>query len=152
MPIDVVEAVLSAVSPTAGSLELIQTLKVMGYKIALASTGLSFFTERLHHCLDLDYAFGFGLEVDHDQRTVTGNLLPDERGADDMNTVLTHLTTFEKVAAEDITIIVDKQEDRTPGIRVKLNLDVLLECFNQCTLSRENMIGLLGSFGQLRFD
>ena len=152
LPIDVIETVLSAVIPTEGSLELIQTLKVMGYKIALASTGLSFFTEHLRHRLDLDYAFGIGLEVDDDQRTVMGNLLPDERGADDMNTVLTRLTASEKVTIEDITIIADKEEHTTPGIRVKLNLDVLLDCFNQRIVSRENMIGLLGSFGQLRFD
>jgi predicted amino acid-binding ACT domain protein/phosphoserine phosphatase len=152
LPIDVIETVLSAVIPTEGSLELTQTLKVMGYKIVLASTGLSFFTEHLRHRLDLDYAFGIGLEVDNDQRTVTGNLLPDELGADDMNTVLTRLTASEKVATEDITIIADKEELATPGIRVTLNLDVLLDCFNQRIISPENMIGLLGSFGQLHFD
>ena len=152
LPIDVIETVLSAVIPTTGSLELIQTLKVMGYKIAVASTGLSFFTEYLRHRLDLDYAFGVGLEIDDDQRTVAGNLLPDEQGADDIKTVLSRLTASEKVPVEDITIITDNEYHMTPGIRVNLNLDVLLDCFNQRILSRENMIGLLGSFGQLRFN
>lgn len=152
LPIDVIETILSAVVPTEGSLELIQTLKVMGYKIAIASTGLSFFTKHLRQLLDLDYAYGMDVEVDDDQRTLTGHLLPDNQDSGDLDIALTHLKSSEKIPAEDITIITNGKETCTPGIRVTLNLDVFLNCFNQRVVSRTNIMGLLGSFGQIHFN
>ena len=42
----------------SGAIELLQTLRIMGYKIALASNGFSPFIDSLRARLGIDYAFG----------------------------------------------------------------------------------------------
>ena len=147
LPIDVIDTVLECIAPTAGSMELIQTLKVMGYKIVLVSNGLSFVTDHIGRRLDLDYAYGIRHQVDDDARTIGGELVTEEPGSHDIDTVLSQLTELENVDRQDITIITDEGCAETPGIRLDFNLEILLDCFNQHVTSKENMIGLLGSFG-----
>lgn len=147
LPLEAVDAILEGISPTAGSVELIQTLKVMGYKIALVSSGFSFFTDYLCRRLDLDYAFGIPIEVDDDARTLGGEVVTEELGSHDLQAVLAHLIDAEQVAPEDITTLTDQDCDQPPGIRLTLDLDVLLRSFNERIVSKENMLGLLGSFG-----
>ena len=152
VPCDTLETVLGSISPSKGSMELIQTLKVMGYKIALVSTGLGFFTEHLRSVLDLDYAYGIPHEVDDDARTMGADLVTDGLGSHNVDAIIAHLRREENVDQEDITIITDAGCTEPPGLRIQFNLEVLLECFNQRILSKENMIGLLGSFGTPKLD
>ena len=147
LPLDVLNTILAGIKPTAGSMELIQTLKVMGYRIALVSTGLGFLTDHVRNLLDIDYAYGIRHEVDDDERTIGGELITDGPGCHDMDAVLSHLVAAENVDREDITTITDEGCAQTPGIRLDLDLEVLLDCFNRHAMSPENMIGLLGSFG-----
>jgi phosphoserine phosphatase len=147
LPLDVVDTVLQAIKPTPGSLELLQTLKVMGYKIVLVSTGFSFFTESVCKQLDIDHTFGIQLQVDDDARVLIGELASDESGSHDMTSIVSGLQSSENVDAEDITIITDEESDETPGIRLDFDLEILLDCFNQRVMSKQNLLGLLGSFG-----
>lgn len=147
LPLDAVDTILQGVAPTPGSVELIQTLKVMGYKIALVSNGFTFFTDYLRKRLDLDYAFGVPIEIDDDARTLGGEVVADELGSHDVDAVLAHLVDLEGVARDDVTMLTDEGCDEPPGIRLTLDLDVLLGSFNQRIVSKENMLGLLGSFG-----
>ena len=147
LPMDVVDTVLRSITPTAGSVELIQTLKVMGYKIALVSSGFSFFTDALRKKLDIDYAFGIPLQIDDDERIVIGELSAGESGSHDLAGVLSYLQTTEDVDADDISTIDDHDSDETSGIRLDFDLEILLDCFNQRVMSKQNLIGLLGSFG-----
>jgi phosphoserine phosphatase len=147
LPLDAVDTILQGIAPTAASVELIQTLKMMGYKIALVSSGFQFFTDYLCKRLDLDYAFGIPIEIDDDARTIGGEIAIDELGSHDVDAVLAHLVELEGVDPGDVTRLSDEGCDRPPGIRVTLDLDVLLRCFNERVVSRENMLGLLGSFG-----
>ena len=152
VPCDTLETVLGSIRPSEGSMELIQTLKVMGYKIVLVSTGLGFFTDHLRSVLDLDYAYGIPHEVDDDARTMGADLVLDDLGSHDVDAIITHLQRAENVDQEDITVISDDGCIEPPGLRIQFNLEVLLECFNQRILSKQNMIGLLGSFGTPRLD
>lgn len=147
IPLDVMNRVLSGVTPTAGSTELIQTLKVMGYKVVLASTACGFLTEHLKKLLDIDHAYGTGLKVDDDDRSIVGELATDRMGGYPLPAVLGHLTTTERVPADDVTIIADDERLEPVGIRIELNLEVLLDCVNKRVLSRDQLLGLLGSFG-----
>jgi phosphoserine phosphatase len=144
---DVIDTVLSAVTPTAESMELVQTLKVMGYKIGLVSTGFSFFTDHVRKLTEIDYAYGTSVQVDDDARVLVGELSTDDLGGHDIDTVLSRLRTVEKLDQEDITIITDEGCDRPPGIRFDFPLEIVLDCFNQHVVSQENLLGLLGSFG-----
>ncbi len=147
LPLDAVDAILQGIAPTPGSVELIQTLKVMGYKIALVSNGFTFFTDYLRRRLDLDYAFGVPIEVDDDERAIGGEIATDELGSHDVDAVLAHLVESDGVEPDDVTTLADTGCDEPPGIRLTLDLDVLLRSFNERIVSKENMLGLLGSFG-----
>ncbi len=152
LPLDVVDTVLQSIKPTAGTTELIQTLKVMGYKIALVSHGFSFFTNALCKKLDIDHAYGIRLEVDDDARLLVGELAADEPGSHDLDSVRSRLQVVEGVDPEDITMIDDQGCDETPGIRLDFDLERLLDCYNKRIMSPQNLLGLLGSFGVPQVD
>jgi hypothetical protein len=83
-----------------------------------------------------------------DAMTLTGELEDSTLQILDMQGVINQLVSQEGVAREDITIIADETEGQTPqGLHIQLNMKVLLDYYNQRILSREALIGLLGSFG-----
>lgn len=147
VPLDVVQKLLSAITPTAESTELIQTLKIMGYKIALSSLGFSFVTEALKKTLAIDHAYGVSALEDSDARIIAGSVGSEIQ---DVDAVISRLAAQENVDRDDITIITDDGCAGTPGIRLQLDLGIWLDCFNQHIISRENLLGLIGSFGICR--
>ena len=64
----------------SGAEELIQSLKQMDWKIALISSGFSYFTDAIKHKLDLDYSFGNTLEIKNGVCTgkVLGSIIDGE--------------------------------------------------------------------------
>jgi ACT domain-containing protein len=147
LPLDLIDTIVAGITPTAETTELLQTLKVMGYRIALASTGLRCFTDALRKRLDIDAAYGIPHRVDDDARTLVGELNLDELGSHDSDAVLADLTTTQRVGLEDVTIITDEGCRETPGIRLNFAVETLLDCFNRHVITQDNVIGLLGSFG-----
>jgi hypothetical protein len=113
----------------------------------LASAGFRFFTDHIRKQLDIDYAYGIGHDVDDDARTLVGDVITDDLGSHDIDGVLSHLTLKEGVDREDVTVITDQGCVETPGIRLHFDLGVLLDCYNKHAMSKENLLGLLGSFG-----
>ena len=151
LPLGHVRDALRGVSTTAASVELIQTLKVMGYSVALASAGFSFVTDHIARQLDIDHAYGVGHAVDGEGR-ILAQLITDQPGCHDMARVLSQLTAAEQVPREDITIINDDECPETPGIRLAFDLPLLLQGYRQQAMSRDHVIGLLGSFGLPRLQ
>jgi hypothetical protein len=83
-----------------------------------------------------------------DAMTLTGEVEDTALQELDTQGIIDRLATQEGVAREDITVIAEEAEGATPpGLCIRLNLKVLLEYYNQRILSREALIGLLGSFG-----
>ncbi|HVN72415.1 MAG TPA: ACT domain-containing protein, partial [Desulfomonilia bacterium] len=74
MPLSVIDTVMNAMEISQGTQELIQTLKIMGYKIGLISNGFSFFTNTVKSRLGIDYVFGFELPIDDDSQSIIGDL------------------------------------------------------------------------------
>ena len=137
-----------AVEVTAETMELIQTLKIMGYKIALATRSFSCLAEILKDKLAIDYCFGVSLVENDDAMTLTGELEDTALQELDRQGIIERLATQEAVSREDITVIAEEAEGgTTQGLRIRLDMKVLLEYYNQRILSREALIGLLGSFG-----
>lgn len=149
LPLNVIDAVADSTQASPGTMELLQTLKIMGYKIGLVSTGFTFFLEPVSRKLDIDYAFGFELPVDDDSKTLVGDIAPGLINAPELDAIISDLMETEKVDREDITIISDKGRDysRTPGIRLDFNMKEILDFLNQHILSKEALTGLLRSFG-----
>jgi phosphoserine phosphatase len=74
LPLSVIDTVMNAIEITRGTLELFQTLKIMGYKIGLIANGFSFFTNAIKSRIGIDYAYGFDLPTDDDTQAIVGDL------------------------------------------------------------------------------
>ncbi len=149
LPAEVATRVAEAIEITAPSVELIETLKIMGYKVVLNTNAMGFFTEVLVHKAALDGCYGYEPLMDDDSQTLTGELRPDAEPLD-RERLASALTAREGVGAEDVCIIGDDDlsgAEETPGIRVDFNMRILLDYVNQRILSREHLLGMLGSFG-----
>ncbi|HPJ06386.1 MAG TPA: ACT domain-containing protein, partial [Deltaproteobacteria bacterium] len=70
LPQTVIDAVMDSIEISKGTHELLQTLKIMGYKIGLISNGFDAFTGAMKTRLGLDLAFGLGLTRDDDAQAV----------------------------------------------------------------------------------
>lgn len=147
LPLEVASNVARALEVTPGTSELIQTLKIMGYKIALMSRGFTCVSDVMQERLGIDYCFGVCLVENADAMTVTGELEESALESLDRDAVIERLAAAEGVSRDDITVITDSGMDTPPGLRLRFDMKVLLEYYNQHILSREALIGLLGSFG-----
>ncbi len=149
LPIEVLNTIIDTIEISPSTMELIQTLKIMGYKIGLMSNGFAPFTDSIKKKLDIDYCFGIDIPVDDDAKMIIRGLSVDELKIPDRQQIFAKLKERESVGEEDITIItdLDMQTLGTPGIRLQFNMKIILDYFNQHILNREALIGLLGSFG-----
>jgi phosphoserine phosphatase len=147
-PLDVLFSIIEKIEPTPGTVELLQTFKIMGYRVALVSSGFSPFIEFIKTRLDIDQTHGIDLPVDNDARTVTGQpvAIDDKR----VERIAESIVQGEGISQEEITVISDSGTDHTPGIRLQFDLEKILDYYNQHILSKENLLGLLGSFGLVR--
>jgi predicted amino acid-binding ACT domain protein/phosphoserine phosphatase len=146
-PCEVLENIVSGVQPTPGTIELLQTLRTMGYTIALASNSFLPLTEMLSRRLGLCYAFGYPLPIEDDSQCVVGEIPPHELIERDMEKLVTDVMTAEQVSRDDVTVVSDEGMADTPGIRLELNLGQILDYFNKKIISRDALLGLMGSFG-----
>ncbi len=82
LPSEVATRIAEAIEITAPSVELIETLKIMGYKVVLNTSAFGFFTEVLVRKAALDGCYGYETLVDDDSQTLTGELSPDAEPLD----------------------------------------------------------------------
>ncbi|MBI3924046.1 MAG: hypothetical protein HY319_00760 [Armatimonadetes bacterium] len=149
LPTEVFGQIVRSLEVTPDSLELVHTLKRMGYRTALAARAFSPVTDLLKEKLGLDYAYGCPLGVDDDSQTLTGRL--GEGESPETESVIARLLEAESVTREDVSIIEDHPDDPfPPGIRIQFPMRLVLDYVNQRVLSRETLSGVLGSFGLLR--
>ncbi len=148
LPVEVAANIARAVEVTPETMELIQTLKIMGYKVALVTRSFTCLAEILKDKLAIDYCFGVPLVENDDAMTLTGELEVTALQELDRQGIIERLAAREGVSREDITVIAEEAEGgTTQGLRIRMDMKVLLEYYNQRILSREALIGLLGSFG-----
>jgi phosphoserine phosphatase len=149
LPVEVFEKLVAAVQITAGTLELIQTLKTMGYQVALVSNALTPFTDTIGQRLGIDACFGLPAPVNYDAMAFVGEFSGEEQDALDRERIIAQLMEQEGVPRDDITVITDltSGEPTPPGIRILFDMKLFLDYFNQHILSRGTLLGVLGGFG-----
>ena len=154
VPLSVIDTLMTTIEITQGTLELLQTLKIMGYKIGLISNGFSFFTNTIKSRIGIDYAYGFELPVDDDTQAIVGDLPVGLMQPLERPKIIANIMSAEGIEEEDITIITDTDIDfsTTPGIRLAFSMKVFLDLLNQHALNRESLTGLLRSFGLPRLS
>lgn len=148
LPLEVAARVCEATEVTPATTELVETLKVMGYKVVVFTRAFDFFTDLLARKAALDRCYGFRLPVNDDTRALTGEPDPAVDPLD-RRRLLAALLAAEGLAEPDVTVIGDGDgEDAAPvGIQVEFNMKLALDFLNQRVLSRDQLLGLLGSFG-----
>ena len=146
-PVNALENLVKNMTPTSDTMELLQSLKIMGYRIVICTNAVSLFTNSLKKQLGLEYAIGIDIDINNDSQTISGSIPLEEHKKIHLNSISQTIIEKEKIIAEDITVISDNNFSNTPGIHLKLNLEKLLNQFNDHVISRENMQGILGLFG-----
>jgi len=149
LPLDVVNNIIRGITFSSGTIELLQTLKIMGYRIALISPAANLLLDFLKKKLDIDYYYGFDLPADEDTNLITKEINIKDLALPELDSVINEFAAKEKIDKSDITIISDKDAvfTDTPGIRLNFNLKVILDYFNQHILSKENILGIMSIFG-----
>lgn len=89
-----------------GALELIRILKSMGFKIALLSSGFSFFLKDLFEAAGVDYAFSNTLVVD-ESGIATGQLEEPVITTDNKNEILDFIMDVEDIQRDQIIAVGD---------------------------------------------
>jgi phosphoserine phosphatase len=144
---DVISTIANGIYVEAGTMELLQTLKIMGYKIGMVSNGFLVFVEEFARKLGLDYRYGVEIHIDDDSRTVIGDIASDELIKRSINIIQEQIAQKEDIEKDDVTVVSDKKLPIMPGIRIELNLEMILDMVNKHVINKENLIGLLGTFG-----
>ena len=144
---DVLNKIANDISVDPGTIELIQTLKVMGYKICIVTDGFSIFVDAIAQKLGVIHRYGVELDIDDDSRLVSGEIAANQIESLSLETIKNKLAEKEQISITDITVVSDEGLPETPGIRIELNLETILEMYNKHVINKENLMGVLGSLG-----
>jgi phosphoserine phosphatase len=104
IPIVELQRISEILELNSGTVELIKILKSMGFKIALLSTGFSFFIKKIFEAAGVDYAFANTLEVD-EQGIVTGELQTPVITSDTKDDLLEFILKNEKIDREQVIAV-----------------------------------------------
>jgi predicted amino acid-binding ACT domain protein/phosphoserine phosphatase len=148
LPIEIAKRIGDTMTVAPDSIELIETLKTMGYKTLVISSAFQFCTEPLARKAALDACYGYRASVNDDAQAFTGAISP-HHDPQDRRRILGGFLQREGIAEEDVTMLGDAESAGrgTPGIRIDFDMKALLDYYNQRVIGREQLIGLLGSFG-----
>jgi len=148
LPTEIAKRIGDTMTVAPDSIELVETLKTMGYKTLVISTAFQFCTEPLARKAALDACYGYRASVNDDAQAFTGAISP-HHDPQDRRRILGGFLQREGIAEEDVTVLGDAESAGrgTPGIRIDFDMKALLDYYNQRCIGREQLIGLLGSFG-----
>lgn len=139
VPVEALERIAGNLQVRLDSAELTRTLKRMGYRVALRAEAFGQVTEFARERLALDHAFGAVLKVDEDSQTLRGTLTPVEP----LETAIARLMQAEGVERDDVLVL-------SEGLRLDLDMRLVLDYLNQKVLTQETLSGVLAGFGRSR--
>ncbi len=144
LPVDVLEEVAKDIELTAGTYELVTTLKAMGFKLALISGGFKFFADRLGEQLGFDYTFANDLDIEDGRLTgkVKGRVI-DREGK---GQIVQELARKEGLTRDEIVAVGDGANDeimlKNAGLGIAFNAHELLKKVADGQLTQSNLLGL----------
>ncbi len=147
VPSDVLGEVAAALRPSPGTVELVQTLKTMGYVTVLATPSFDVLAARFKVVTGLDDVLSIPLAVDDDSRLCIGELGSEEALGRSPTELVAELSRVNGVSSQDVVVVSDQGEATSSGIRVEPDLSAILCLFNARSLSRTNLLGLIGAVG-----
>ena len=78
---------------------------------------------------------------------MVGEIPPHDLAGRDLEKLIGEITAAEGIDRADVAVISDEGMAETPGIRLELNLGQILDYYNKKIISRDALLGLMGSFG-----
>jgi phosphoserine phosphatase len=149
LPVSVFEEVTNGMKLTAGTYELVSTLKAMGFKLALISGGFTFFADRLKEQLGFDYAFANELETK--RGVLTGHIKGRVIDRETKGRIVEEIAEREGLSREEIVAVGDGANDeimlRNAGLGIAFNASELLKKVADGRLTNSNLYGLLYCLG-----
>ncbi|MFQ5651149.1 MAG: phosphoserine phosphatase SerB [bacterium] len=144
LPVSVLEEVAKDMQLTAGTYELVSTLKAMGFKLALISGGFKFFADRLEEQLGFDHAFANDLEIE--DGVLTGKVKGRIIDAEGKGKIVRELAEREGLSMEEIVAVGDGANDeimlKNAGLGIAFNAHDLLKKVADGQLTASNLVGL----------
>lgn len=143
------ERVAARLQLNDGALELTQTLRRLGYKMAIVSGGFNFFAEKLKQQLGFDYVYANQLEIVDGKVTgcVRGEVVNGERKAD----LLREIAMREGIALEQVIAVGDGANDlpmlSLAGLGVAFRAKPLVRQSAKQAISNNGLDGVLYLMG-----
>ncbi|MHA1697907.1 MAG: phosphoserine phosphatase SerB [Promethearchaeota archaeon] len=153
MPESFLQKVAENLVLTPGAKELVDSLKKMGYKIALISGGFDYFTKIVKEKLDLDYAFGNKLMIEDGKLTgeINENFIID---AKQKAKIQKWLSQIENIPPSNIVSIGDGANDaimiKNSGLGIGFRPKQILKNVADGIINEENLLGILYAFGDFK--
>jgi phosphoserine phosphatase len=145
----VLETMAENLQITPGAEELINALKVLGFKIALISGGFTNFVERVKEKLGIDYAYANKLVIKDGKLSgeVEEPIIDAKRKAE----LIREIAKKENLLMEEIVAVGDGANDRfmlqNSGLGIALYPKSILQKVADGVLTKENLTGILYCLG-----
>jgi len=146
---NVLDAIADSIEITPGAEELIGTLKMLGFKVALVSGGFTYFVCNIKKKLGIDYAFANKLVIENGK--LTGEVEEPIIDARRKGEIIRELAKKENLLIEEIVAVGDGANDRfmlqNSGLAIALNPKEILKKVADGVITRENLTGMLYCLG-----
>ena len=149
LPASKMQEILEHLPLTPGVEEFIQTIKKLGYKVALISGGFTFFADALKKKLGLDYSFANELEIIDDK--LTGKVVGTIVNANQKAILVKLIAQQENISLEQVVAIGDGANDlpmlATAGLGIAFHAKDIVRKEAQQHLSHGPMTSILYFLG-----
>ncbi|MHA1311222.1 MAG: phosphoserine phosphatase SerB [Candidatus Helarchaeota archaeon] len=147
--VSVLETIAKNMILTPGAEELINLLKMMGFKIAIISGGFDYFTNILKQKLGIDYVFSNKLIIKDGK--LTGELEEPIIDGKKKGELISWIAELEGISKDEIVAVGDGATDKfmlnESGLGIAFNPKPVLKKFADGVITQKNLIGLLYVLG-----
>lgn len=149
LDIKVLETMAENLQITPGAEELINALKVLGFKIALISGGFTHFVEKVKEKLGIDYAYANKLVIKDGK--LSGELVEPIIDAKRKAELIREIAEKENLLMQEIVAVGDGANDRfmlqNSGLGIALYPKSILQKVADGIITKENLTGILYCLG-----
>jgi phosphoserine phosphatase len=149
LPIELFNNIAENIEIKPATKELINSLKTLGFKIALISGGFSYFVEKLKEKLEIDYAYANKLVIKNGK--LTGEIEKPIIDAKFKAKLIEKIAAKENFLIEEIVAVGDGANDRfmlkNSGLGIALYPKKILQSVADGIITKENLLGILYCLG-----
>ena len=149
LPVSVLNSIAENLEVTPGAEELITSLKILGYKIALISGGFTQFVEKIKEKLGIDYVYANKLVIKNGK--LTGEVVEPIIDAERKAGLMKEIANKENLLMEQVVAVGDGANDRfmlqNSGLGIALYPKAVLQKVASGVITKDNLAGILYCLG-----